>query len=110
MNANDNARMWRLYAMAAECRIGEADYTLRAAALDGIEAEIVKQGCAMEWLRDVLHPSDVLVTVTAGLSIVLVRDRHTEGYRGSSGIDNNEAASSTIARHLPYCGLLTVSS
>lgn len=106
MNADDFTRMWSLYEMAAQCSVDGAHPTIRGAALDGIEAEITKQGCAMEWLGDVLHPGDILITEVGGVSIVVVRDRHTRGFRGSSGADRNEAASSTIARHLPYCGLL----
>lgn len=106
MTADDFVRMWKLYDMAAASRTGEAHVSLRDAALDGIVSEIIKQGCAMAWLRDVLHPSDILSTCAAGMVIVVVRDRHSGGFRGASGADENEAAANTIGRHLPYCGLL----
>ena len=110
MTPADNDRMWRLYRMAERCRTGGAHVSLRDAALDGIEAEIVKQGDAVAWLREVLDTQDWFTMHAGGWVVVVVRDRHTRGFRGSSGADENEAASSTIARHLPYCGMIPVDS
>jgi len=102
------ARMWRLYRMAERCRTGEAHVSLRDAALAGIEAEITKQGDAVAWLRETLDTRDWFTMHTSGVVVVVVRDRNTGGFRGSSGKDENEAAASTIARHLPYCGMIPV--
>lgn len=107
MNTPDHDRMWMLFKMANECSVGEAHATLRDAALSGIESELIKQGCAMQWLRHVLHHCEILSFASAGLWIVMVRCHHTGSFCGGSGLDENEAAASTIARYLPYAGLLS---
>ncbi len=103
---DDERRVDRLYQMALRAHMGSAAWSLRAAALDGIHAEVVKQPAVLDWLRArmVLGMEPFTVIGDGGETwwMVLVRDDSISpgAMRGSPAPTVEESAASALVWHL----------